>query len=166
MVTLKPLAAAAFFLLGCFILGCATGISPQARSQVTYHGPFAALQSNPQGYLGQTVLLGGKILEVKATPDFSELAVLQMPLGDGDRPQEADQSQGRFLVRSDKFLDPAIYQKDLRVTVVGQVLGSEPRPIGELTYPYLVLKAKEIKIWQPGQRFPVIFGFGIGTWIH
>ena len=158
--------AALPLLLMAYLQGCATGISPQGRSQVTYQGSFGALQSNPGAYQGQTALLGGKILEVKATPSLSELVVLQFPLASGDRPEDADQSQGRFLVRSDKFLDPAVYQKDLKVTVLGQITGSESRPIGGFNYLYPVLQAREIKVWQPGQRFPVIFGIGIGTWIH
>jgi hypothetical protein len=39
------------------ILGCASGISRQVRSQVTYSGTFAQLQTAPAEHVGEIVML-------------------------------------------------------------------------------------------------------------
>jgi outer membrane lipoprotein len=167
MVKAKQIAIVAVLLIfNSLIQSCASGITSTTRNQVSYQGPFSVLKNNPEPFIGQTALLGGKVLEVKATPHSSELVILQVPLGAGDRPQNVDQSEGRFLVRSEKFLDPAIYKKDVNVTILGQIVGRELRPISGFNYPYPVLQAQEIKIWSPEQRFPIIFGIGIGTRIY
>lgn len=110
-------------------------------------------------------MLGGKILETNVSSTLSELTVLQLALDNNDRPVNLDQSHGRFLVQSKKFLDPAIYQKGILLTLVGKLKGSEVRAIGEFDYAYPLLEPIEIKLWpmeiltQP--RFH--FGFGVGT---
>lgn len=144
---------------------CASGISQQARSQVTYSGNFSLLQERPSAHLDQVVMFGGKILETKASPTSSEIAVLQFPLGTGDRPQDGDRSEGRFLLRSVQFLDPAVYRSGLLLTAVGRITGSEVRPIGGLDYAYPIMEAIEIKLWP--ERSPVYpgvqFGVGVGS---
>jgi outer membrane lipoprotein len=144
---------------------CATGISQQARSQVTYSGSFSVLQERPGAHLGQVVMLGGKILETKASPTSSEITVLQLPVGTSDRPQDGDRSEGRFLLRSGQFLDPAVYRNGLLLTAVGRISGNEVRPIGGLDYAYPTVEAIEIKLWP--ERSPVYpgvqFGVGVGS---
>lgn len=152
------------FLLAIFLMalgtGCATGISKQARSQVTYSGSFLALQKDLRGSVGQVVMLGGKIMETKSSPTSSEITVLQFPLGTSDRPNDGDASDGRFLLRSGQFLDPAIYRNGALLTTVGKITGSEVRPIGGFDYVYPVVEAIEIKLW--AERSPAYPGFSIG----
>jgi len=144
---------------------CATGMPQQARSQVTYSGNFSVLQERPSAHLGQVVMVGGKILETKASPTSSEITLLQLPLGTSDRPQDGDRSEGRFLLRSVQFLDPAVYRNGLLLTAVGKITGSEVRPIGGLDYAYPVVEAIEIKLWP--ERSPIYpgvqFGVGVGS---
>jgi outer membrane lipoprotein len=152
-------------MLGILTAGCATGISTRARSLVGYVGSFSTLQTNPHAYRGEVALVGGKILEVQGSESFSELTVLQLPLGTGDRPRDVDRSEGRFLVRANRLLDPSVYQPGRFVTVVGRVAGSEVRPIGSLEYRYPVFEAIEIKLWSPtvGSYPNVFFGVGVGA---
>ncbi len=156
---LAGLAAAAM------VVGCATGISKEVRSQVTYSGSFGELQQNPEKFKGQTVIFGGKIIESQILAQGPELVVLQIELDDGDRPLADDQSKGRFLVHSKQFIDPAIYPQGTLITVVGSLEGSEARLIGQMSYRYPVINALEIKKWPPpADTSPRIhFGFGVGT---
>jgi outer membrane lipoprotein len=152
-----------FFIM--FLMGCATGISRQSRSKVTYSGTFSELQKTPDVYKDEIIMLGGKILETNVSSTLSELTVLQLALGNNGRPVNLDQSHGRFLVQSKQFLDPAIYQKGMLLTLVGKLKGSEVRAIGGFDYVYPIVEPIEIKLWpmeiltQP--RFH--FGFGVGT---
>lgn len=147
------------------VVGCATGISQQSRSKVTYMGTFSELQKTPDSYVSEVVMLGGKILEIKVSSTSSELTVLQLALGRSGRPANLDQSEGRFLVRSEQFLDPATYQKGMLLTVVGILKDSRIRAIGSLDYVYPIVEAIEIKLWPKGiQTQPIFhFGFGVGT---
>jgi outer membrane lipoprotein len=146
------------------VIGCASGISKQARSQVTISDSFKVLLADPDKYMGETVLLGGKILETLATSDSSEITVLELSLSQQGRLADGVKSQGRYLVRSDQFLDPAIYKKDTLLTVVGKINGKEDRKIGDFDYLYPIVEKIEIKLWPPGyQPAPRFhFGFGIG----
>jgi outer membrane lipoprotein len=146
-------------------IGCVTGISKQSRSQVTYHGSFSELQGNIDQHGGKVVMLGGRVVETKGSQTGSEMSVLQLPLDRSGRPEDANQSEGRYLIRSGRFLDPAVYEKGTLLTVVGRLSGSEVRSIGGFQYVYPIVEAIEVKPWPREQRaFPRFhFGVGIGT---
>jgi outer membrane lipoprotein len=156
---------ALLLLLAVALTSCAAGISKQVRNQVTYFGPFADVQQAPQKYAGETMLWGGKVIETRVKNNTTEIVVLQLALDRWDRPQGDDQSQGRFIVRSAQFLDPALYPPGILITVAGHLQGSERRSIGEMPYAYPVIDPIEIKKWasatQPASRFH--FGIGIGA---
>jgi starvation-inducible outer membrane lipoprotein len=133
----------AVYILGIFfimlVMGCAAGISQQSRSKVTYTGSFSALQKTPDVYKGEVIILGGRIIETKASSPLSELTVLQLALGSSGRPENLDQSEGRFIVQTNQLLDPAIYQKDMLLTVVGTLKG--------VRFNLLVVSNTPIPLW-------------------
>ncbi len=145
---------------------CAAGISEQARAQVTFTGPFPQVQHNPAEYQGQTVLWGGKVIETRAMKDATDIVVLQLEMDGYDRPLDDDRSQGRFLIRSNRFLDPALYPPGTLITVVGRLQGSETRPIGQMPYNYPAVDPIEIKKWPAGDTSSPRFHFGIGIGTH
>ena len=145
------------------VTGCAAGISRQSRSKVTYTGTFSALQKTPDAYKGEVVMLGGKIIEIKASPSLSELTVLQLALDVNGQPVNPDQSEGRFIVQVKKLLDPAIFQKDRYLTAVGTLKGSKLKSIGGFQYNYLLVEAIEIKLWPKGMGTSPTIHLGIGV---
>lgn len=151
-----------FLWLVLAFTACGGGISQQARDQVTYTGPFAELQQAPANYRGAMVLLGGKVIETLTKAGATELVVLQLDIGSRDRPLDNDQSQGRFLIRSARFIDPALFPPGTLITVVGRLEGSESRPIGEMPYTYPVIAPAEMKKWPAGLDTSPRFHFGIG----
>ncbi|MFZ7128521.1 MAG: Slp family lipoprotein [Desulfobacterales bacterium] len=110
--------------------------------------PFAALQQNPEAYIGRTVILGGYVLEVRNEKDATKLVVLQSPLKTGDEPGPRDASQGRFIAVKNGFLDPEIYQQDRKVTVAGTVTGSMKEPVSQKMFLYPVLEIVEVHLWE------------------
>lgn len=160
--------AAGYFLGISFVLlvmGCAAGISQQSRSKVTYKGSFSALQKTPNVYKDEIVMLGGRIIETKTSSSLSEITVLQLALGSSGRPVDPDQSEGRFIIQTHQLLDPAIYQKDMLLTVVGTLKGGKVLSIGGFEYTYPIVELIEIKLWPKGMRTrpTVHFGIGVGT---
>jgi len=157
---------AVFFSIALILTSCAGGISQQARSQVTYTGPFNSVQMQPETHKGETVMWGGKIIKTLTKNGSTEMVILQLELTGQGYPKDSDQSQGRFLVRSSKFMDPAIYPEGTLITVVGRVEVSETRLIGEMPYVYPVITAIEMKKWAPGENPSPRFHFGIGIGAH
>ena len=147
------------------LIGCAGGISTQARSQVTYSGPFTDVQQNPDGFQGQTVIWGGRVIEIQNRDGITEIAALQLALDSKYRPTDNDSSQGRFLIRSTEFMDPVIYPPGTLITVVGRLQGAENRLIGEMDYRYPVIDMVELQKYDPQQNTKprINIGIGVGT---
>lgn len=159
-------AAGACLLTFLVLAGCTAGISTQSKALVTYDGPFSSLQADPERYTGETVLLGGRILEITPTAAATEIVVLEFPLNWQDRPDDSGNSRGRFLIQANGFLDPALYKQGALLAVVGTLSGSETRAIGGFSYRYPRLAPTEIKLWPPttGRTSPAFhFGVGVGT---
>ena len=95
-------------------------------------------------YLGQTIILGGYIIEVENNEETTLITVLQAPLDVSDSPLSRDKSQGRFIVSVDGFLDPAVYEKDRSITVAGIVEPTIHRNIGTKQVKYIKVKSREI----------------------
>jgi outer membrane lipoprotein len=140
------------FLLLAFLLlivaGCAYPISQQYRKEVRPDLTFSMVLQNPDAYIGSIVIWGGSIIETRNSPGETEIIVLETPLGYEERPKAPEFSRGRFIVKTMTFLDPAIYRPERWITVAGEVVGKETRPLGKAQYTYPVLKAKEIHLWR------------------
>jgi outer membrane lipoprotein len=150
------------------LLGCAPVISQRALDEVDQALIFEQLLENPEAHKGKIVLLGGTIIETQNFSDRTLTVVLQRPLGFRKRPITEDVSQGRFIIYTLDFLDPAIYSNGRKITVVGSVMGREVRPLGKIEYSYPVIEKKELYLWPSEEAtgtWPrVHFGVGIGFW--
>jgi len=162
----KHLAVLAISFFSVVLVACAGSISQEARSMVTYTGPFQQVQQQPDQYKGETVIWGGKVIDTQVSNGSTGLNVLQLDLGTSNRPREGSMSGGRFVVRANQFLDPAVFSQGTLITVVGKVTGSTVMPIGQMDYRYPVIEPVEIQKWDPvGYSSPRIhFGIGVGTY--
>lgn len=154
----------AFFLVGCN----ASPFSAQLRKDTKLQPSFAQISANPAAFKDRPVLLGGSIVQTTNQANGTELEILQKPLDSfDDRPEDTDQSFGRFLARCPGFLDSAIYAKGREVTVAGVVSGREERPLDQTQYPYPVVQCRQIHLWpnQPpaAYNYPYYYG-GWGPW--
>ena len=142
-------------------MGCQGAISREVRDQVDESMTFEQLLFDPERYRGRIILLGGEIIRARNTNEEGILEVLQRPLARDERPMRNQMSHGRFLVVQEKFLDPVVYKPGLSITVVGEVMEKRLRPLDEIEYGYPVVQAREMVLWGPHRRGPVIrFGFG------
>ena len=149
------------------LAGCVSGVSDYSRAMVTYQGTFPELQGAPDQQRGQVVMLGGRIVETSPSTTGTEIMVLQLPLAGRDKPALDQPSQGRFLIASPEFLDPAVYPKLALITVVGEVTGQVERSVGDYPYTLPVLRPIEIKQWSTsdwGGGGPAVqLGVGAGS---
>lgn len=154
-------------LMGILLVsGCAGGISSQARSQVTHKGPFSPIRQDPESYANAIVHTGGKVIDLVVKEGVSELTVLHLPLDWQGRPKDEDRSEGRYLLRTKQFLDPAVYKKDALLSQVGRVTGIETRTIGGFDYAHPIIEPIEMKLWpKQAEETSPRFHFGIGIGI-
>ena len=129
-------------------------LSQDIRRQADKSAPFSEIQKNPDAFRGTVVIWGGVIIEIANLKESTAIKVLQTDLDIQERPTEPDHSEGRFIVRVERFLDPDIFKKGRQITVGGEISGKEIQPIGEIQYVYPVVQAKELKLWEQPAPYP------------
>lgn len=98
---------------------------------------------------------GGVIAEIENRKDFTVIEVVNIELTSSTKPQNINESAGRFRIYYKGLLDPMIYQKGKDVTALGTVSATEQGTIGELEYDFPVLLASGIYLWQDVERIDV-----------
>ena len=132
---------------------------------------FQDVLASPESYKGRVLVLGGEVLKAKRLRDSTQIELLQLPLEDGEEPTlDRQQSQGRFLLLQQEFLDPATVVEGARVTIVGEVSGAKTERLDDVEYRYPTLILKHLHVWpvqsygqrQPGFSIGVFGGMGVG----
>jgi len=132
---------------------CAPVISQETLKRARTDVPFGAVAADPLAYRDSLFVWGGTIIRTSTAKDGSVIEVVQSPVDRYGAVKDADVSEGRFLVRARKFLDPEIYKKNRQVTVAGVLIGMERRQLGEAEYTYPVLEAREIYLWKEAEPY-------------
>lgn len=140
--------------------GCAPPFSKTLMDRVEKNLSFSDLNKAPESHAGKIMMVGGTIVDTKNLKEGTQLEVLQKPLDGEGQPDQTDETGGRFLVVTQKYLDAAVFHRGRSVTIIGEVTGSKVQPLGEIEYRYPVLTAKELHLWSPysGPRFSIGVG--------
>jgi len=144
MKTIQPyciVAVLAFWLMGCAV------VSEQAQQEALPQMPFPKLVDNAEQNIGQTVIMGGYIVDVENRRDRTIITAVQAPLGVGQEPKSKDRSQGRLILIYPSFLDPQVYTEGRKITVAGKLLGSSQTEKEGKPFPYLRVEVSEIHLW-------------------
>ena len=144
--------------------GCtSSAISHDLLSRVDPAATFKTVFHDPDSQKGKIVLWGGEIIETRNTKDATWIEALQYPLDRNDRPVHGAVSEGRFLIRHEGFLDPAVYVPRREVTVAGEVQGRRTQTLDEAEYAYPVVADQEVRLWGPRKEPVFHFGLGFGV---
>ncbi len=136
-------------------------ISPSLQHELDTSVTFAQLKQSPDRYRGRLILLGGEVLNAKRLKEGTRVEILQLPLGDDQRPRrDRTNSEGRFLAFQKEFLDPATLPASTRVTIAGEVTGSQTLPLDEIEYTYPTLAIIELKVWPAEESLPHPYYYG------
>jgi outer membrane lipoprotein len=142
-------------------------LEPLVDRAVKFHEVVAA----PDSYQGKIVVFGGEVLKAKRLKEGTQIELLQLPLDKGERPiLDRQQSQGRFLVIQQEFLDPATIVEGIKMTIVGELSKSKVEHLDDVEYRYPVLIVKHLHLWparsdddvRPRPRFSIGVGGGTG----
>ncbi len=152
------------FIVGWCLWGCAgPNIYHNFKDQLDEEVTFSQVLKDPKSYKGKIIYWGGTIISTLNMEIGTQIEVLQKPLDSRKNPRKTDQSEGRFLIRYPRYLDPAIYAPRRDLVVVGKIAGAEKKPLGEIEYNYPLISAKEVElIKQAPSKTQTSFGFGLG----
>lgn len=136
-----------FIFAALLTAGCTSVITKEVRTMVDETAGINEVLSMPERYRGSTVLWAGNIINTRNFGDHTVVEVLEKPADYQGRPKDVDISNGRFLARTESFLDPAIYSIGRQITIAGKVEGIETAPVGEYNYTYPVISIIELHLW-------------------
>lgn len=109
--------------------------------------PFKAIIQNASQYIGETLILGGYVLELRNLNGEARIVALQAPLDADQKPLGKELSQGLLILSHKEALDPKVYAKEKKITVAGELLGSSATKNYQVPYPYVELKLTHIHLW-------------------
>ena len=137
-----------------FLSACASNVPVEIRQDITgSNASVDAVRIDFSRYEGQKVRWGGTIVSLENKASETWVEIVGRELGSYGRPKRLDQSPGRFLVRIEGFLDPAIYKPDRELTVYGTVESRLVRQIDEHPYTYPLIKAQTYYLWDEYDRY-------------
>ena len=130
-----------------------TSLTPEVREQVTPGLDFAAVQTAPASHIGQSLMLGGAVVEVRDEEGGSVLQLLRWDLNRWGEPLALAESGDRFLVHSRDPLDAELYTPGRLVTLVGTVNGT-----GTINYQLrdetvLLFELQQLHLWDTPFRY-------------
>ena len=130
-----------FSILGILIVGL---VFTSCGGQQT---KFKPLMQQVDNRIGESVTLGGYMLDTREADNQTHIIVLQAPLGLRGRPQSEDKSQGRFVVVYQGRLDPNDVGPRRKLTVTGKVLGTAQEKIANCPDPCLIIENSDLHVW-------------------
>jgi len=107
---------------------------------------------NISSYRNMPVRWGGTVIEVENEEHLTDIQLLYFPLNSDGSLRLNDPNQGRFVIQSPKFLDPALYVKGSEVTVAGIVSAETERIIGKKSLRLPVITIQAIYLWPRNQQ--------------
>jgi outer membrane lipoprotein len=132
--------------------GCSYAISPDVTRTADRTITFDKLQADPSSCTGKTVILGGLIAQIKNIKTDTLIEIVQKDLDYWGRPRRSDRSRGRFIVLQPRYLDAFVYAPGRAITVAGEVTGSEETSLSGSGAAYVLINAREIKLWPKEQQ--------------
>lgn len=149
-----------YLLIACFVLTACSNLPPAIEDPPVVDITYQQVLAGSATYKNAPVRWGGTIIEVENEPTFSAIQILLYPLGSYGYPDTDQPNQGRFVVKSAEFLDPAVYTKNTAITVAGTVEGDTERTIGKKTLRLPLLAVKQIHLWQEQDHYRSYSGYG------
>ncbi|MDT8452885.1 MAG: Slp family lipoprotein [Gammaproteobacteria bacterium] len=131
---------------------CASHVPPEIKQSLEGAPTLAEVRDQPQAYLSQKVRWGGVILNLENRQDTSWLTILAYPLNEQGKPQVSDHSSGRFIAEANDFLEPSVYSRDRKITVIGRLIKTETIKVGDFPYEHPVVDVSQRYLWPEEQE--------------
>lgn len=133
-------------ILVALLSGCAA-MNPSIENPPSNDLQYAQVLPNISQYQDQVVRWGGVVADVSNQQNQAELTLVQFPLTRYGKPITTANSAGRFIVQSNGFLDPLIYEKGAVVTVVGSLSGEQTHKVDQKSLRMPVVIMTDSQVW-------------------
>lgn len=141
-------------------------IPDHLAKQVNEKLSYEQIKDSPETYRGQIVVWGGEVLSSVREGDRTKIEVLQMPLNKNQIPESSKaSSQGRFLALDSRqeIIDPEIFEKGSKVTVIGEIEGKSSTSSDLVSSESPVLVIRDMTLWSnDSMLYPVRPYYGHG----
>jgi outer membrane lipoprotein len=134
-------------LLVILVLTACGPAKPTIHAKSNNDISYEQVVQNVEIYQGQIVRWGGMIGQVANYENFSELTIVQFPLTRHGVPISTEPSAGRFIVRSEHFLDPLIYSPDKLVTIIGTVMTLQLQKVDQKMLALPLIAVDDSHVW-------------------
>ncbi len=151
-----------FLLIASLVLTACSSLPPAIKDPPAFDLSYQEAVTNLAKYKNAPIRWGGKIVEVENEPTYSAIQILVLPLSRRGQPDIDQVGQGRFVIQSTNFMDPAVYKKDTAVTIAGTIAGDTERKIGNKPVRLPLVSATNIYLWQDSDYARGYGGFGYG----
>lgn len=145
-------------IVAMVLVSACSNLPPLIQDPPLYDLPYQQAVQHIGQFKEAPVRWGGVIIDVQNEQSYSLVQVLAYPLNNYGRPQLNQPNEGRFLVKSQDFLDPAIYKKDAEITVAGVLKGDVERSVGNKTLRLPLLAATVLHLWPAYQPNNYYYG--------
>lgn len=146
--------------LGGLLAACASTVPAELRERPPQAPSPAQVQADPARHLGEMVLWGGEILDLRNAAASTDVEIFARALFRDGEPRPDGGDRVRFVARVGHFLDPAEYQPGKRLTVRGRLVEPVTRPVGEFPYLHPVVAVDIYHLWPAFEPPPQTI------WIH
>jgi len=141
------------------LLSACSNLPPAIENPPLYDISYSEATRDIAHFKDAPVRWGGVVIDVENEQNFSLVQVLYYPLNSYGRPQLDKPNEGRFLIKSPEFLDPAVYKKDIEITAAGMLKGDIDRAVGNKSLRLPIIAAKVIHLW-PAYVSGNYYGYG------
>lgn len=151
------------------LAACAPAPIYKGSAGMTAATPSQVVQA-PERYSQDSVVWGGRIVQVSNFSDHSEVELLAYPLDSSQRPKATDSGNGRFIAVMQGYVEPIDYPPGALMTVSGKLNGSRAGQVGQANYVFPLVSVARSHVWTAAEmskgRNNFHFGLGVGVGIR
>lgn len=142
-----------YLIFICLLLSACSSLPPVIKDARVTDITYDQASEDLDGYKNSLVRWGGVIVSVENNENSSLMRVMYYPLDNYDRPQLNEPSAGRFVIRSQEYLNPERYSVDREVTVLGVIDSDIGSTVGSNTRDWVpLIKSTAIHLWPINYR--------------
>lgn len=136
-----------YLVILCLVLNACSNLPLAIKDPPQFDVSYTQAIQDIAKYKKAPVRWGGVIIDVENEQNFSLIQMLYYPLDGSGRPKTDKPNEGRFLIKSAEFLDPAVYTKDTEITVAGILIDDVERTVGKKVMRLPMILATTIYRW-------------------
>jgi outer membrane lipoprotein len=135
---------------------CAPILSQDLMNTAILDVPFSEIKEHPDFYKDKTFILGGMIIETKATEKGSSIESLYVPVNQRGQLLSIEKTTDRYLAIYPKdrgYLDSMVFRKERKFSIAGKFIELQTGRIEHMEYIYPVFEILELHLmrdWRTG----------------